>query len=78
VAGNVGAYGNFGGVVFLTVYSLSNPQTLFATMGIAALICAGLCACFLQEPRSSFAEDYDQESPPATADIVGNLAVERD
>lgn len=78
VAGNVGAYGNFGGVVFLTVYSLSNPQTLFATMGIAALICACLCAFCLQEPRSSFAEDYDQESPHAAEAGMGNLVSERD
>jgi MFS transporter, NNP family, nitrate/nitrite transporter len=58
IAGNVGAYGNFGGVVYLTVYSLTNAQTLFATMGISALICASLCAFFLKEPQGSFAEDY--------------------
>lgn len=60
IAGNVGAYGNFGGVVYLTVYSLTNAQTLFMVMGIAALICASLCAFFLQEPKGSFSEDYEQ------------------
>ncbi len=53
IAGSVGAYGNVGGVVYLLIYSLSNVQTLFYSMGIAALICASLCAFFLKEPRGS-------------------------
>jgi MFS transporter, NNP family, nitrate/nitrite transporter len=67
IAGNVGAYGNFGGVVFLTIFSLTNAQTLFAVMGISALVCASLCAFFLQEPRGSFAEDYGQPDSPVVA-----------
>ncbi len=63
IAGNVGAYGNFGGVVYLTIFSLTNAQTLFATMGISALICASLCAFFLKEPKGSFAEEYEAEKP---------------
>jgi MFS transporter, NNP family, nitrate/nitrite transporter len=55
IAGNVGAYGNFGGVIYLTIYSLSDFQTLFQIMGISALICASLCYFFLQEPKNSFA-----------------------
>lgn len=55
IAGSVGAYGNVGGVVYLLIYSLSNAQTLFYSMGIAALICASLCAFFLKEPLGSFA-----------------------
>ncbi len=62
IAGNVGAYGNFGGVVYLTIFSLTNAQTLFAVMGISAMICASLCAFFLQEPKGSFAEEYDEHS----------------
>lgn len=61
IAGNVGAYGNFGGVVYLTIFSLTNAQTLFATMGITALVCASLCAFFLKEPKGSFAEEYETE-----------------
>ncbi len=60
IAGNVGAYGNFGGVVYLTIFSLTNAQTLFAVMGISAIICASLCAFFLQEPKGSFAEEYEK------------------
>lgn len=52
IAGNVGAYGNVGGVLFLTVYNFSDTQTLFNTMGITALICAGLCAFFLKKPSN--------------------------
>lgn len=59
IAGNVGAYGNVGGVVFLTVYNFSDTQTLFNTMGITALICASLCAFFLKEPRNSFATNLE-------------------
>ncbi|MBW4587649.1 NarK family nitrate/nitrite MFS transporter [Aetokthonos hydrillicola Thurmond2011] len=66
IAGNVGAYGNFGGVVFLTVFSLTNPTTLFETMGVAALICASLCAFFLKEPRGSFAAEEEELSETIT------------
>ncbi|MGL5063976.1 MAG: MFS transporter, partial [Microcoleus sp.] len=52
ISGNVGAYGNFGSVIYLTIFSFTNAQTLFQAMGIAALICASLCAFFLKEPKS--------------------------
>jgi MFS transporter, NNP family, nitrate/nitrite transporter len=55
IAGSVGAYGNVGGVTYLLIYSLSNAQTLFYSMGITALICASLCAFFLKEPQRSVA-----------------------
>lgn len=61
IAGNVGAYGNFGGVVYLTIFSLTDASTMFKAMGISALICASLCAFFLQEPKGSFATHHDEE-----------------
>jgi MFS transporter, NNP family, nitrate/nitrite transporter len=64
VAGNVGAYGNFGGVVYLTIFSLTDAPTLFATMGIGALVCAFLCAFLLKEPRNSFGVDNAAEAKP--------------
>lgn len=67
IAGNVGAYGNFGGVVYLTVYSLTDAPTLFTTMGVTALICAFMCAFFLKEPKGSFATEYQGESPESAA-----------
>ncbi len=63
IAGNVGAYGNFGGVVYLTVFSLTDASTLFSTMGLAAIVCAFMCAFFLKEPKGSFATAYEGESP---------------
>ena len=66
IAGNVGAYGNFGGVIYLTIFSLTDAPTLFTTMGIAALICAFMCAFFLKEPKGSFAAQYEGETPAST------------
>ncbi|MDF5731405.1 MAG: NarK family nitrate/nitrite MFS transporter [Rhizonema sp. PD38] len=62
IAGSVGAYGNLGGVVYLTVFSLTNAVTLFQTMGVTALICSCLCTFFLKEPRNSFASEDLTES----------------
>ncbi len=66
IAGNVGAYGNFGGVVYLTIFSLTDASTLFSTMGIAAIICAFMCAFFLKEPKDSFANAYEGELAETT------------
>jgi NNP family nitrate/nitrite transporter-like MFS transporter len=74
IAGNVGAYGNFGGVVYLTIFSLTDAPTLFTTMGVAALICAFMCAFFLKEPKGSFAAAYEGESPEVAPQNTGILA----
>jgi MFS transporter, NNP family, nitrate/nitrite transporter len=68
IAGNVGAYGNFGGVVYLTIHSLYGDMALFTTMGLAALVCASCCAFFLREPQASAA------SVSATGELSGSLA----
>jgi NNP family nitrate/nitrite transporter-like MFS transporter len=77
VAGNVGAYGNFGGVIYLTIFSLSDVQTLFQTMGISALICASLSFFFLQEPKGSFAshhaEGNGEETEQELVPIIENV-----
>ncbi|MDZ4877332.1 MAG: Nitrate/nitrite transporter NrtP [Chroococcidiopsis cubana SAG 39.79] len=66
IAGNVGAYGNVGGVVYLLIYSLTNAQSLFCSMGVTALICASLCAFFLKEPPSSFATTSPETAVAST------------
>ncbi len=66
IAGSVGAYSNVGGVVYLLIYSLSNAQTLFYSMGVAALICASLCAFFLKEPQSSSATNSPKTAVAST------------
>lgn len=58
IAGNVGAYGNVGGVTFLTIFSLL-PQgdvgnrIFFSMIGIVALCVAFLCWFILKEPVGS-------------------------
>jgi MFS transporter, NNP family, nitrate/nitrite transporter len=73
IAGNVGAYGNFGGVVYLTIFSLTDAPTLFATMGMGALLCAFMCAFFLKEPRNSFGLDNvaEMQSIPVPSGEIG-------
>ncbi|WP_341525686.1 NarK family nitrate/nitrite MFS transporter [Nostoc sp. UHCC 0302] len=75
IAGNVGAYGNFGGVVYLTIFSLTDARTLFSTMGLGAIICAFMCAFFLKEPKGSFAGAYEGELAESAA-IKSKLLVE--
>jgi NNP family nitrate/nitrite transporter-like MFS transporter len=74
VSGNVGAYGNFGGVVYLTIFSLTDAPTLFATMGVSALICASLCGFFLKEPKGSFAAHDESEEPEVAVPQMRTLA----
>ena len=56
VAGMVGAYGNVGAVLFLTVLSFVSPQVFFLTIGGAALLAAVAVYLFLEEPRGQMAE----------------------
>lgn len=63
IAGIVGAAGNVGAIVFLTVLLFVPPQLFFAVIGAASL--AGNLACrWLPEPHAGFAgelvEDQDQ------------------
>jgi MFS transporter, NNP family, nitrate/nitrite transporter len=53
IAGSVGAYGNVGAVVYLTIFSFTGPEMLFESMGVLALISASLSAFFLKEPQVS-------------------------
>lgn len=58
IAGMAGAYGNVGGVFFLTVLSFVAPMTFFLVIaGVSAL--AFLAAHFLSEPRGHIVEIDD-------------------
>jgi NNP family nitrate/nitrite transporter-like MFS transporter len=76
ISGNVGAYGNFGGVVYLTIFSLTDAPTLFKAMGVSALICATLCGFFLKEPKGSFAAHDEGEQPELATPKASFLAEE--
>lgn len=56
IAGMVGAYGNVGGVLFLTVLSFVSPQIFFLTIAGAAIITLIAIALILDEPDGQMAE----------------------
>ena len=56
VAGMVGAYGNVGSVLFLTVLSVASPKLFFLVIAATALVTVVAVALFLAEPRGSTAE----------------------
>ncbi len=56
IAGMAGAYGNVGGLLFLTVLSFVSPQMFFLFIGgMAAVVLAGIFL-FLREPQGQTAE----------------------
>lgn len=55
IAGMTGAYGNVGGVTFLTVLSFVTPATFFLVISCATLIVL-VAVIFLEEPRGSMVE----------------------
>ncbi len=55
IAGMVGAFGNVGGVLFLTALSMVSYSAFFLVIGSAAAI-ALVCAYFLDEPQGHMAE----------------------
>ncbi|NEP82367.1 MAG: MFS transporter [Okeania sp. SIO3B3] len=66
IAGNVGAYGNVGAVVYLTLFSLLpegavGNRIFFEVLGVMSIIVAFLCGFFLKEPEGSFAEHHKDE-----------------
>ncbi len=56
IAGQVGAYGNVGAVVFLTVFSFVTPQTFFLVIAVAGLVALLVTWLFLKEPEGHIAE----------------------
>jgi len=55
IAGMVGAYGNIGAVLFLTIFSFVSPSVFFLTIAVGIAFAAA-CAMFLDEPKSTMAE----------------------
>ncbi len=55
IAGMVGAYGNIGAVLFLTVFSFVSPSVFFLTIA-GGIAFAAACTMFLEEPKSTMAE----------------------
>jgi NNP family nitrate/nitrite transporter-like MFS transporter len=55
IAGLVGAYGNIGAVLFLTVFSLVSYSAFFMTIA-GGIVVAVLCSFFLDEPKGTMVE----------------------
>ncbi|NJO77236.1 MAG: NarK family nitrate/nitrite MFS transporter [Cyanobacteria bacterium RM1_2_2] len=69
IAGNVGAYGNVGAVVYLTLYSLlpqgvAGDKIFFQVLGVTAIVVAFLNAFTLKEPALS--HEGEEELEPVT------------
>jgi len=56
IAGMIGAYGNVGGLIFLTVLSFVSPQTFFIVIGCTAAVVLLCMLIFLDEPKGQTAE----------------------
>ncbi len=56
IAGMVGAFGNVGAVVFLTVNSLVDYNQFFLVIGIAAAVVFALIMFYLEEPKGQMVE----------------------
>lgn len=56
IAGMVGAFGNVGGVVFLTVNSLVPYNQFFMVIGLCAAVVFALIALYLEEPKGQMVE----------------------
>jgi MFS transporter, NNP family, nitrate/nitrite transporter len=81
IAGNVGAYGNVGAVLYLTMFSLLpegdiGNRIFFQVLGVASLIVAFFCMFYLKEPKGSFAEHHEDEAPD-TAPLPEKLEISR-
>jgi MFS transporter, NNP family, nitrate/nitrite transporter len=57
IAGMVGAFGNVGGVLFLTIYSGFDAQTLFLAASIGAALAFALVFMFIEDPKGQIAEE---------------------
>ncbi len=57
ISGMVGAYGNVGALLFLTLLIFAGPTTFFLAIGASAIV-AGLVSLTLTEPKGSFDEEH--------------------
>jgi NNP family nitrate/nitrite transporter-like MFS transporter len=65
VAGMAGAYGNVGGVTFLTILSFVDSSTFFLAIAAAAGVCL-IMVQFLEEPSGHMAEVL----PDGTVELI--------
>jgi NNP family nitrate/nitrite transporter-like MFS transporter len=66
IAGIVGAFGNVGGVTFLTLYSFVTPQVFFLAASGTAFMCWLLIYLFVENPKGHMVE----EMPDGTVTMI--------
>jgi MFS transporter, NNP family, nitrate/nitrite transporter len=66
IAGMVGAFGNVGGVLFLTVFSGTDAQTLFLVAAIGSGLALAFTLLFIEDPKGQIAE----EMPDGTIALI--------
>lgn len=66
IAGMVGAFGNVGGVVFLTIYAGYDAQTLFLVAAIGSALALAFVWLFIEDPKGQIAE----EMPDGTIALI--------
>ena len=69
ISGIVGAYGNIGALLYLTLLLVAGPTAFFLTIGGSAIVAAILCR-WLDEPQDSFAEHFEDVPAPADHEAV--------
>jgi NNP family nitrate/nitrite transporter-like MFS transporter len=69
ISGLVGAYGNIGGIAFLTVLLFVTPRVFFLVIAGASVL-ATVLGRFLVEPANSFSSVLHTEHAPAPVDLV--------
>lgn len=62
IAGMVGAFGNVGGVLFLTIYAIVDVRTFFLVAAAAAAVGMALTLLFIVEPKGQIAEEMPDGS----------------
>ncbi len=62
VAGTTGAFGNVGGVTFLTVLSFVSPQVFFITIALAAAAVFAIVMLAFEEPKGFMYEENEDGS----------------
>ena len=66
IAGMVGAFGNVGGVIFLTIFATTDAQTLFLVAAIGSGLALAFTWLFIEDPKGQIAE----EMPDGTIALI--------
>jgi MFS transporter, NNP family, nitrate/nitrite transporter len=69
ISGIVGAYGNVGALLFLTLLLVAGPTAFFLTIGASSVLAALACR-WLVEPAGAFAHDLVDDVPRSADSAV--------